>query len=71
MKKQFSIFILITLFKIAFATYGNYNFIATSSAQNTTTDTVPYVIEEDDMEDLSDSLITFPSSDLYCDWDTS
>lgn len=71
MKKQFLIFILITLFRIAFAIHGNYNFITSTSAQTTITDTVPYAIEEEDMEDLSDSLITFPSSDLYCDWDTS
>jgi hypothetical protein len=35
-----------------------------------TTDTVPYVVDNDELDDFNDSLITLPSTDLYCDWDT-
>ena len=34
------------------------------------TDTVPYVLDEDELVDYSDSLISFPAYDLYCGWDT-
>ncbi|HEY0029797.1 MAG TPA: M23 family metallopeptidase [Bacteroidia bacterium] len=35
------------------------------------TDTVPYVMDEEEMMDYSDSLISFPAYDLYCGWDTT
>jgi hypothetical protein len=33
-------------------------------------DTVPFVIDEEEMADYNDSLISFPAYDLYCGWDT-
>ena len=33
-------------------------------------DTVPFVMEEDEMQEDTDSLFSFPASDLYCGWDT-
>ena len=33
-------------------------------------DTVPYVLDEDELMDYNDSLISFPAYDLYCGWDT-
>src|SRR4051812_46035176 len=44
------------------------------SQTNTTlapTDTVPFAIDEDEMLDYNDSLLAFPSSGLYCSWDTT
>lgn len=41
-----------------------------SKAKKTVTDTIPFVIDEDEMADYNDSIISFPSSDLYCGWDT-
>lgn len=38
--------------------------------KKTTTDTVPFSIDEDEMADYNDSLISFPAYDLYCGWDT-
>ena len=34
-------------------------------------DTVPFGIEEEEMMDYNDSLISFPAFDLYCGWDTT
>ena len=53
---------------MAFAGMRN-NIIATNT-ENIITDTVPYVIDEDEMNDYNDSLISFPAYDLYCGWDT-
>jgi hypothetical protein len=33
-------------------------------------DTVPYTINEEEMESLTDSINLFPAYDLYCGWDT-
>ncbi|HEX8516962.1 MAG TPA: M23 family metallopeptidase [Bacteroidia bacterium] len=33
-------------------------------------DTVPYVLDEEEMMDYDDSLVSFPAYDLYCGWDT-
>lgn len=41
-----------------------------SKTKKTVTDTIPFVIDEDEMSDYNDSIISFPSSDLYCGWDT-
>ncbi|MES2284421.1 MAG: M23 family metallopeptidase [Bacteroidota bacterium] len=41
-----------------------------SNAKKTVTDTIPFVIDEEEMADYNDSIISFPSSDLYCGWDT-
>lgn len=36
----------------------------------TATDTIPYAMDEEEMMDYNDSLISFPAFDLYCSWDT-
>lgn len=36
----------------------------------TITDTIPFVIDEDELSDYSDSLSFLPAYDLYCNWDT-
>lgn len=41
-----------------------------SKTKKTVTDTIPFVIDEEEMADYNDSIISFPSSDLYCGWDT-
>jgi murein DD-endopeptidase MepM/ murein hydrolase activator NlpD len=56
--------------QIANADAGNnitshFDFILTTPG-----DTVPYAIDEDEMMDYNDSLISFPAYDLYCGWDT-
>lgn len=34
------------------------------------TDTLPFSIDEEEISDYNDSLISFPAYDLYCEWDT-
>ena len=76
MKKIFSIFILFTLFRIALAAITDTNFIATTHAQVDETDTIIDLSLEDEevegeMDAVSDSLVAFPSSGLYFNWDTA
>ncbi|MFL5762395.1 MAG: peptidoglycan DD-metalloendopeptidase family protein [Bacteroidia bacterium] len=61
------ILFIISLFSFTFS-YANLR-----SQTNTTpsTDTVPSIFEEDEVLDYDDSLIAFPSSGLYCNWDTT
>ena len=44
--------------------------ILSPNSKKVTTDTVPFVIDEGEMSDYIDSLISFPAYDLYCEWDT-
>ncbi len=44
--------------------------ILSSDANKTETDTVPFAIDEEAIMNYSDSLISFPAHDLYCEWDT-
>ena len=70
MKKTFSTLLLFSLLQMAFAGVQN-KIIAIPSTENfIITDTVPYVLDEDEMTDYNDSLISFPAYDLYCGWDT-
>jgi LysM repeat protein len=62
--------ILIFIAFIIFSSTENgfsYGFRKTGS---TTTDTIPFVIDEDELSDYSDSLSFLPAYDLYCNWDT-
>src|SRR5882762_1706423 len=71
MKRTFSTLLLFSLLHVAFAGVRS-KIITISATENfiTITDTVPYVIDEDEMSDYNDSLISFPAYDLYCGWDT-
>ena len=64
--KQFllAIFLFLT---ISFARAGS---CLQSANYTAISDTVPYVMDEDEMMDYNDSLISFPAYDLYCGWDT-
>ncbi|MCW3086589.1 MAG: hypothetical protein JWP12_3955 [Bacteroidetes bacterium] len=67
MKKIFFFLFLFSSVQLAFSKPVN---IAIPTITNGPHDTVPYVIDEDEMSDFNDSLISFPASDLYCDFDT-
>lgn len=41
-----------------------------SNAKSNATDTVPYVFDEDEISDFADTSVSFPTDDLYSDWDT-
>ena len=69
MKKIVLTFFLSSLLHVTFAISGNKE-SAFTKASNLITDTIPYVIDEEEMMDYNDSLISFPAYDLYCGWDT-
>jgi murein DD-endopeptidase MepM/ murein hydrolase activator NlpD len=48
---------------------GNLN-THSDTSRTVVIDTVPYVIDEEDLENLADSANLFPAYDLYCAWDT-
>jgi murein DD-endopeptidase MepM/ murein hydrolase activator NlpD len=64
--KHFFIAILITFTSLL----AHSNTSAQSFDYVLPTDTVPYVLDEDEMSDYNDSLVSFPACDLYCGWDT-
>jgi Peptidase family M23/LysM domain len=69
MKKTFSAFLVFLLLLLAFAnakaiTYPPFN------PTPDPTDTVPYVINDDELTHLNDSLSTSPAYDLYSEFDT-
>jgi murein DD-endopeptidase MepM/ murein hydrolase activator NlpD len=70
MKKTFSILLLFSSLHIANA--GGDNKILSFSAFkiNTPEDTIPFALDEEEIMDYNDSLISFPAYDLYCGWDT-
>lgn len=68
MKKIFFSLLLFSSLQLAYAKPAN-----TSTPLpdfNNPHDTVPYVVDEEEMMDYNDSLVSFPAYDLYCDWDT-
>jgi murein DD-endopeptidase MepM/ murein hydrolase activator NlpD len=68
MKRIFSTLLLLSLLNCALAvsdTTANKN-----SASAASKDTIPFTLDEDEMMDYSDSLVSFPAYDLYCGWDT-
>lgn len=70
MKKIFSTILLFTSLHIANATAYN-NILNFSFLELTTVeDTIPFALDEDEIMDYNDSLISFPAYDLYCGWDT-
>ena len=66
MKKIILSFFLFTSLLSATAVKGSNNI----SASLIPGDTIPYTIDEEEMMDYNDSLISFPAYDLYCGWDT-
>jgi murein DD-endopeptidase MepM/ murein hydrolase activator NlpD len=69
MKKILFSVLLFSFLQFAFANAGN-KYISLSDTNTTSKDTVPYIVDEDEMMDYNDSLISFPAYDLYCGWDT-
>lgn len=70
MKKVSSILLIVLFAHTLFAGVGD-KIVKTSKEKKTTTDTVPYVINEEEMMDYNDSLSSFPAYELYCSWDTA
>jgi len=66
------IFIIIFLFSFLYSAVAGIKdeTLPSSEAKKTTTDTIPFVIDESEISDYYDSLISFPAYDLYCGWDT-
>lgn len=69
MKRTFSTIFLFLLLQMAFASAEN-TITDTAKLNRTGTDTIPFALEEEDLMDYNDSLISFPAYDLYCGWDT-
>ena len=68
--KKYILFILLFFFvNISFADFTGDRLLH-SKANKTVTDTVPFAIDEEEIGDYNDSLISFPAYDLYCGWDT-
>jgi hypothetical protein len=68
MKKTFFIFFIFLAFKTSLAAVGDTNKVPL--IEKGVTDTIPFVMDEEEMMDYNDSLISFPAYDLYCGWDT-
>ncbi len=64
--KRFLLLIFIFSIRISFATLCSQ-----TNTVEIETDTIPYSIDEEEMMDYNDSLISFPANDLYCSWDTT
>ncbi len=67
MKKIILTIFAFSFFYSAFAFEGGK---AILSKEKEPTDTIPFIIDEDELSDYSDSLVSFPAYDLYCNWDT-
>lgn len=70
MKKLISISLIILFSQTGFAGGGD-KLISPAKDKKSITDTVPYVINEEEMMDYDDSLSSFPAYELYCSWDTA
>lgn len=69
MKKFILTIFIFSFLYTAFAVTKGENMLS-FAAKKTVTDTIPFVIDEEEMSDYNDSLISFPAYDLYCGWDT-
>lgn len=69
MKRTLSTIFLLSLLQLGFARAG-HNLTDTTRLDRSGKDTIPYALEEEDMMDYNDSLVSFPAYDLYCGWDT-
>jgi hypothetical protein len=70
MKKVFSAILIFSSLHVANAIADNKVLPSISVELNSPKDTVPFALDEDEMMDYNDSLISFPAYDLYCGWDT-
>jgi LysM repeat protein len=70
MKRTFSTILLFSLLSFAFAGTDTTRTSSSTEPKLITPDTIPFAIDEDEMMDYTDSLISFPAYDLYCGWDT-
>lgn len=72
MKKAFFLLIFFSLFRISlgYSATAERAFHYPPTKILNPTDTVPFALDEDEMMDYNDSLISFPAYDLYCGWDT-
>lgn len=65
------IFLIVFLFFYLYPVYAVKGGIHVSlKVEKTTTDTIPFIIDEEELSDYDDSLVSLPAYDLYCDWDT-
>lgn len=69
MKKIISTIFIFSFLYTAFAGIKGEKMLS-SKEKKTITDTIPFVIDEEEIGDMNDSLISFPAYDLYCGWDT-
>ena len=69
MKKIHLTIFLLSILYSAFAGIKGKT-VLSSNSKKAATDTVPFVIDEEEISDYNDSLISFPAYDLYCEWDT-
>src|SRR6218665_676131 len=69
MKKIFSSLLVFSVLHVASIRATNIP-ILSSDLDDIPKDTVPYVLDEEEMMDYNDSLTNFPAYDLYCGWDT-
>ena len=69
MKKNFSTFLVFSLLLVAFANAGN-NSITPDNLLPDPTDTVPYIINGEELTHLNDTLLNSPAYDLYSEFDT-
>lgn len=69
MKRIFSTLLLFSILQTALGFVTN-NSISLFKDTNISKDTIPFALDEEDMMDYNDSLISFPAYDLYCGWDT-
>jgi hypothetical protein len=70
MKKIFFSILLFSSLQPAFASADNNIIDSAEITLSTAIDTVPFVLDEEEMMDYNDSLVSFPAYDLYCGWDT-
>ncbi len=73
MKNLLFLFLLFSLFPMAFAGGGDKNKVALAAHKTVgASDTIPFVLEvdEDELMDYDDSLMSLPSYGLYSSWDT-
>lgn len=69
--RKTALLLLFSLFGIASVPLsGATNTAVVPVKFDTNHDTIPYAIDEEEMMDYDDSLVSFPAYDLYCGWDT-
>ncbi len=69
MKKIVTTLFLFSFVHMGFAGAQN-EFALLSEPVSNPADTIPLAVDEEEMMDYNDSLVSFPAYDLYCGWDT-